>query len=500
MSAGALQPAIDALYQDKHTVVVTESRWFKTLRDSVRYADAHPNLEHYFYGPLTQILSTYAETCGDGDSEATLFTQSPDLIFTVLKDTLNVENTGYGKVMLPGWLEAKPPKEESDVDATGVPFDDTSIAHRLSVRLSRDLVQLCKQAYFAFHHFPEDIVHAIITYGMKFFCFRFIRPANWNRIQGDENGSVGSPEPSWFQLPPDYSDPAPDLHVAKKALKLYEAPEPIPGPSPEQQEKKQDGNDSYVLSSANSTDTAGLQLTGPTPSRKPSQRGRTRHASPDDSPSLNHGKLKSKRRTGRTRQATRAASPAEDLGPNSDHRDGYRYITLHIPVRSRTNAGMLAGPDRIIKRMRNREGVLPPADKDSEAAADGAQKDKPGAHKSRKRGRSDDADGANDNGQIQRKTGREKRPRLAQKPVADNRHASTSRTQDEGPAAVITLGHADTGHAEPATVPSEDAQESVEPSTSHAVTDTRSATQQGEEVAGRGGVVLRRSTRYKKAR
>ncbi|TFY78253.1 hypothetical protein EWM64_g5759 [Hericium alpestre] len=558
MSAGALQSAIDALYRDSDTIVLTRRRWFETLLDSVRYADARPKVERYYYGPLTQILSTYAATIGDAESEATLVVipqgwfeasmaispfktevkrQSPDVVLTILKKNLNAEITDYGKALLPGWLEAKPLEESNDqrkadadeVRPTNVEghlegHTEALEFQRISKRVSRDLAQLCKQAFFAFHNFDEDVLHAILIYGMIFYCFRFIRPANWDSIQGNESECVGSPEPvhsnedillgnninprflqalhlmtgplnlpyqpSWFRLPPDYSDsaPGPDLSIAKKAIELYETPE-IPGESsPEQPEKKQDGEDSYILSSANSTDTVGSQFTGPTPSRKPNQRGRTRHASPDDSPLLHRGKLKSMRPTGRTRLDA----------PNSDHREG--FITLHIPVRSRTNAGTLSGPDRIIKRMRNREGVLPPADKGSKAAADGAQKSKPGARKSRKRGRSDDADLANDDGQMQRKIGREKRPRFAQKPVADNGHASTSHTQDEGPAAAITLGYADTGHAEPATVPSQDAQEPVEPGTSHAVMDTQSATQQGEEVSGHGGVVLHKSTRNKKAR
>ncbi|TFY73218.1 hypothetical protein EWM64_g10794, partial [Hericium alpestre] len=121
-------------------------------------------------------------------------------------------------------------------------------------QLVANLPQLCKQAHYAFDHFAEDVIHAMVTYGMGFSFFRFTRPANWDSIRGTEDYTLPEPvfsdedilidgrlnphfkqalhlltaslglsyQPSWFQLPSGYHSSPPDLTVAEDALKQYE--------------------------------------------------------------------------------------------------------------------------------------------------------------------------------------------------------------------------------------------------------------------------------------
>ncbi|TFY79456.1 hypothetical protein EWM64_g4552, partial [Hericium alpestre] len=139
-------------------------------------------------------------------------------------------------------------------DASALTLDSSKVIQRLV----EDLRQLCQQAYFAFEHFDADVLHAILTYGMTFSCFKFIRPADWDSIRGNKDGIVSAPEPvysnermvfedyinphllealhlmtasmgmsyqpSWFQLPPGYCDndsEPPDLTVAETAIERY---------------------------------------------------------------------------------------------------------------------------------------------------------------------------------------------------------------------------------------------------------------------------------------
>ncbi|TFY78255.1 hypothetical protein EWM64_g5757 [Hericium alpestre] len=516
MSAGAPRSAIDALYQDNDVIVIDKKRWFERLENLVDQSRHHPKTEAYTYGPLTLILDTYAATWSNPESGATIAVIPQGCFEATMNDgtstrrspdhTITVLSKGDGdKACLLGWLEAKQFEEDSCktnlteshsivAEAEDIAGHDVDNLTGIAKRLSQDLIQLCEQAFFAFHRFKEDVVYGLITYGMTFFFFKFTRPDDWARIRGTNSGNLDLPkpivsdeeiildghinprfiwaldlmmpqglsrQPSWLQLPSDYSSDAEvlDLHIATRALKKYKRDLHAPAEqaeSPENSPKNNSpSNNSFIPSS--------------------------------DGPSSEYPPVKAPKRSkkkSRKRSPARRPIPAQDTdAPNSE-------------------------PDRIIKRMRNRKGVVPTDGDQSQAAADGVQNDTSGARGSRKRGRSDDHDGVNvhpkGNGPIQRKTGREKRPRFAQQSAADSGRASTSRAQDRGPAAAVTLG-ADTSDAEPETAPSEAAQEPAGPGNSHPVTGTRSATQQGEaavaaQVPGHGGVVLRRSTRNKKPR
>ncbi|TFY73205.1 hypothetical protein EWM64_g10807 [Hericium alpestre] len=120
---------------------------------------------------------------------------------------------------------------------------DRTLPNNVTQRLIADLPQLCKQAHYAFNNFKEDVIHAMLMYGMTFSLFRFMRPLNWDSIRGTDDhtrpetifsdelilinkefnphfkhalhlltASLGlSYQPSWFQLPSDYQIGTPDL-------------------------------------------------------------------------------------------------------------------------------------------------------------------------------------------------------------------------------------------------------------------------------------------------
>ncbi|TFY77175.1 hypothetical protein EWM64_g6839 [Hericium alpestre] len=123
-----------------------------------------------------------------------------------------------------------------------------------SIEDASALVLDSQEAYFAFHHFSEDVIHVLLTYEMTLSCFKFIRPANWDSIRDNKEGTVDAPtvifsnehmvfpeqinphllqafqlmtaslglsyQPSWFD-PPAHDIVKPDLSVANAALTQY---------------------------------------------------------------------------------------------------------------------------------------------------------------------------------------------------------------------------------------------------------------------------------------
>ncbi|TFY76768.1 hypothetical protein EWM64_g7246 [Hericium alpestre] len=125
MSAGAPQPAIDALRRDKHVIVIEEEAWFQNLHRTIHHAATRKNFEVYLYDPLMQIFGTYAKTCSHEDYEVAVIpqgcfelrTDSSTRVTRTLSDALfaiHSKPTGdpgkpqYGKSRLGGWVEGKP--------------------------------------------------------------------------------------------------------------------------------------------------------------------------------------------------------------------------------------------------------------------------------------------------------------------------------------------------------------------------------------------------------
>ncbi|TFY79458.1 hypothetical protein EWM64_g4554 [Hericium alpestre] len=181
-----------------------------------------------------------------------------------IAEEVNVDERDIPQKEVDAEDDRRPDVEEVDAgEDPAVSVGSSSIADASALALERkevirrlveDLHQLCQQAYFAFHHCVEDELYAFITYGMTISCFKFVRPANWDSIRGDNKGKVKAPiailsnefmvlgdtinprlngalrlltasldlsyQPSWFD-PPDHDIGEPDLTIAQEALEKY---------------------------------------------------------------------------------------------------------------------------------------------------------------------------------------------------------------------------------------------------------------------------------------